>query len=135
MAMFELNTSPTDRQLRQFGAICVAAVPLIIWMWGGSHSAIIAGLEIGAILGIIGAVQPRILKPLFTALILITLPIGLVVGEVILLAIFFGLFLPMAILFRILGRDALQRRTREEASSFWVPRTPPSSVRKYYHQS
>lgn len=135
MALFEINTQPTDHQLRQFGLICVAAFPLIAWIWFVSTAVIATAALVGAVLGLIGLAAPRYLKPVFIGLILITMPIGLVVGELMMLLIYFGVFLPMALAFRIIGRDALQRRVSTDAKSFWKPRVPPRSVRKYYQQS
>lgn len=135
MAIFEINTQPADRQLKQFGMICVVAIPVAVWMWGGQSSALIVGGIAGVALGLVGLISPRLLKPVFVALVFLTFPIGLIVGELIMLTIYFGLFLPMALMFRIIGRDALQRRASTDAVSFWSPRTSPTSVRKYYQQS
>ena len=133
--MFQINTNPSDRQLRQFGVICIFAFPLLAGLWIVGTTAIIAGLVLGATFALLGLVAPRLLKPVFIAITVVTFPIGLVVGELILLMIWFGLFLPMALVFRIIGRDVLQRRSRTDADTFWVVRTPPRSVRKYYQQS
>ena len=135
MAIFEINTQPADRQLKQFGMICVVAIPVAVWMWGGQSSALIVGGIAGVALGLVGLISPRLLKPVFVTLVFLTFPIGLIVGELIMLTIYFGLFLPMALMFRIIGRDALQRRASTDAVSFWSPRTSPTSVRKYYQQS
>ena len=135
MAIFEINTQPADRQLKQFGLICVVAIPVAVWMWGGQSSALIVGGIAGVALGLVGLISPRLLKPVFVTLVFLTFPIGLIVGELIMLTIYFGLFLPMALMFRIIGRDALQRRASTDAVSFWSPRTSPTSVRKYYQQS
>lgn len=135
MAIFEINTQPADRQLKQFGMICVVAIPVAVWMWGGQSSALIVGGIAGVALGLVGLISPRLLKPVFVGLVFLTFPIGLIVGELIMLTIYFGLFLPMALMFRIIGRDALQRRASTDAVSFWSPRTSPTSVRKYYQQS
>ena len=133
--MFQINTNPSDRQLRQFGVICIFAFPLLAAIWIAGTSAIVVGLVLGATLAILGLVAPKLLKPVFIAVTVVTFPIGLIVGELILLMIWFGLFLPMAVVFRIIGRDVLKRRTSTDVDTFWVPRTPPRSVRKYYQQS
>lgn len=135
MALLEINTNPSDRQLRQFGVICVAAAPLIVWLWTRSLPATTWAAVVGAVCGGLGLLAPRTLKPVFVGLCVLTIPIGLVVGELMMGLIYFGMFLPMAIVFRILGRDALQRRVRENVSSFWQKRVQPSSVRRYYRQS
>lgn len=134
MAVFRINTKPADRQLRQFGLLCIVLLPVITWIWGGSGSTIGAAALIGAGLGLLGIFAPGTLKTLFVGLVLISFPIGLILGELILLMIFIGVFLPMALLFRIMGRDVLQRRMSAESETFWVPRSAPSNVRRYFQQ-
>lgn len=134
MAVFRINTKPDDRQLRQFGLLCIMLLPAIAWFWGGSSSTILGAALIGAGLGVLGILAPQTLKPIFIGLVLLSFPIGLVIGELILLMIFVGVFLPMALLFRIIGRDVLQRRMSAESETFWVPRSAPSNVRRYFQQ-
>ena len=135
MALLEFNTNPSDRHLRQFGAICVFALPLVTWLWTRNPTTTgWAGLA-GLLLCSVGMILPKILKPVFVGLTIVTLPIGLVVGEFAMLLIYFGLFLPMAIVFRMMKRDSLQRTARAEESTFWQKRIPPSGIRKYYQQS
>jgi hypothetical protein len=135
MALFEINTSPSDRQLRQFGVICVVAAPLVVWLWTRSLPAAAWGFAFGTVCGVMGILAPRLLKPVFLGLSFLTIPVGLIVGELMMLVIYFAMFLPMAIVFRILGRDALQRKLPENVSSYWQKRAQPSGVRRYYRQS
>lgn len=134
MAVLRVNTNPSRRQLRQFGLLCVVLLPSIAWVWGGSSSIVLVTALIGAGLGLLGLFAPQCLKPVFVGLVLVTFPVGLVFGELILLMIFVGVFLPMALLFRIIGRDALQRRMSAESETFWVPRRAPVDVRRYFQQ-
>lgn len=136
--LIELNLQPNERQLRQFGCLCLPALPLLTWIWTGSlHSAVLAGI-IGGVCLILALLQPRWLKPLFIGLTLVALPIGILVGELILLCIFFGLFVPLSICFRLIRRDALRRRWSptdcRDAITFWVPRKPSGSPRSYFRQ-
>jgi hypothetical protein len=134
MAVFRINTNPGQRQLRQFGLLCIVLLPLIAWGWGGSGSIIQTTAMIGAGLGLLGIFAPKLLKPVFIGLVLVSFPIGLIVGELVLLMIFVGVFLPMALLFRMIGRDALQRRMSVQSETFWVPRNAPANVRRYFQQ-
>ena len=135
MALFEINTRPSDRQLKQFGLVCLVAAPLIVSFWTHSLPATSWATVAGALCGVLGLFAPQLLRPVFVGLSILTLPIGLIVGELIMGLIYFGLFLPMAIVFRIRGRDALQRRVPKNAASFWQKRAQPSSVGRYYRQS
>ena len=135
MALIDFNRNPTDRQLRQFGAVCIIAVPLVVCLWTRNGSLTACGGTAGVILGAAGLLSPRLLKPVFLGLTIVTLPIGLVVGELAMLTIYLGLFLPMAMLFRLIGRDSLDRRSRTSRDTFWKPRSRPNSARKYFQQS
>lgn len=134
MAVFRINTNPDTRQLRQFGLLCVVLLPVITWVWGGSSSTILTVASVGAGLGLLGIFAPRVLKPVFIGLVFVSFPIGMIIGELILLMIFVGVFLPMAVLFRMIGRDVLHRRMSAESKTFWVPRNSPSNVRRYFQQ-
>jgi hypothetical protein len=135
MALIEFNRNPTDRQLRQFGSICIFALPLLTWLWTRNTSwAGYAGI-FGTILCGTGLLLPKLLKPVFLGLTIVTMPIGLVVGELAMLTIYLGLFLPMAIVFRLIGRDSLDRRSDKNPETFWKARQQPGSTRSYFRQS
>ena len=134
MALLEINLQPSDRQLRQFGMLSLVLMPFIVWLWTASLTAFAWAFGVGLILCGLGLWRPVLLKPVFLGLIILTLPIGLVVGELAMLLIYFGLFLPMAIVFRMLGRDPLQRRLTPEKETFWQPRPRPAGSRSYFRQ-
>jgi hypothetical protein len=134
MAMFDFNFSPSNRQLRQFGAVCMVAVPLVTWLWTGDAVIVGWAAGVGVTLCGIGFASPQTLKPVFVGLTIATMPIGLVVGELAMLLLYFGVFLPMSIVLRIVGRDSLRRRSPVTGKSFWQERKIPTSVRNYYHQ-
>ena len=135
MTLLNHNFQPTDRQLSQFGAICIVALPMLTWLWTHNPNwcgyAGVAGLT----LSILGLISPGLLKPVFVGLTLITLPIGIFAGEIAMLAIYFGLFLPLAIVFRLIGRDSLGRKSKTSDSTFWRPRNQTQNPRNYYRQS
>lgn len=135
MKLVEVNWNPTNRQLRQFGLICLFALPLISWLWGGGSQVVIGLGAIGLGLALAGAVFPAILKPVFLALTIVTTPIGVVLGEAAMLSIYFGVFLPIGLVFRLMGRDGLQLKRDPEASTYWQSKTPPRDVASYYRQS
>ena len=135
MPLVELNWSPSDRQLRQFAVACMIALPALGWLWGlSSPSVLVLGIS-GLVLVGAGMAFPKFLKPVFVFLMLVTSPIGIVVGELALLLIYFGVFLPFSLAFRIIGRDALQLKRPRSAESHWQPRKQPAEIRSYYRQS
>lgn len=134
MALVEFNADPTDRQLKQFGGVCVLALPLVAWLWTGSSGTVLVAAGAGAVLCAIGMVAPGILKPVFVGLTILTIPIGMLVGELALLLIYFGVFLPLGLVFRITGRDSMQRKPASDAETYWEQRTPVKDARRYYQQ-
>jgi hypothetical protein len=135
MKLVEINWNPTNRQLRQFGLICLVALPLLGWLWGGANPWVLGALAgIGFILSVAGLFCAPALKPIFLGLTILVLPIGLVVGELSMLLIFFGVFLPMGFVFRLLNRDRLQLDFDTAARTYWEDKPQPKSVASYYRQ-
>lgn len=136
MSVFEFDLQPTDRQIRQFGTLCMLALPLAGWYWSGDRPGVVAGCTVvGLLLFAAGLRFPGILKPLYVALLVIAIPVGIIVGEFVTLLIYFGVFVPIGMVFRFTGRDRLQLRLDRKASSYWQPKTEPEAVARYYHQS
>ena len=142
MKLIDINRNPTDRQLKQFGVAALIFLPLIGWlatvkplMIEAANLPLLGGLAaVGLALAVLGFLKPRALEPVFVGASLVTLPIGLVVGEAVLLVIFYGLFAPMGLVFRLIGRDALQRQLDRGAKSYWQSKRQPDSPARYYRQ-
>ena len=83
----------------------------------------------------LGFFAPMALKPIFVALMIVAAPMGMVIGELAMLAIYFGVFLPFGLVFRIIGRDALQRSICKQNATYWQSKAPPPSAASYYRQS
>jgi hypothetical protein len=65
---------------------------------------------------------------------IITFPIGVVVGEVVMMAIYFAVFLPIGMIFRLMRRDALERGIDKSAPTYWQPKKQPAKVDSYFRQ-
>lgn len=135
MKLVEINWNPTDRQLRQFGMICLPALPLIGWIWGATMPGVGLLAGVGLALAVLAVAWPSAVKPLFLALMIVATPIGLVVGEVLMLLIYFGVFWPMGMIFWLVKRDAMQRKLDREAPTYWQAKKAPAAAASYYRQS
>jgi hypothetical protein len=135
MKLVEINWQPDDKQLRQFALICLVALPAIAWFWGASLFIICLVGGTGIAIAGLGLLVPRLLKPVFVGFSLLAAPIGLVVGELAMLLIYFGVFLPFGICFKLIGRDALQLKLDRNCKSYWQPKKQPPSADSYYRQS
>lgn len=146
MSLIEIRWHPPPRELRAFGLIaavfCLAGV-----VWTVTTSSLLGftldpatargtamGLGAGVFLCVALALwAPARLRPVYLALILVTLPIGFAVSHIILAVLFFGLITPIGLLFRLAGRDALTRSFDRRAPTYWV-RRPVASRDRYFRQ-
>lgn len=121
------------RQERQFGLI-LAGIAGIIGLWPMLDGREIAGwwLIVAAGFVVFALVLPISLKPILT----VWLAVGHVLGTIntwLLLALaFFLLVTPLALIFRLTGRDILNLRDKP-ASSYWITREE-SSFRSFKDQ-
>ena len=134
----EAVSGPTDTMLRQFAGLWFLVLGGLAG-WNGlvhdNHGLALALGALGILIGILGATKPRAVAPLFTGLMMLTYPIGWLVSRIVLVLLFYGMFTPMAILFRLIGRDALMRRRRPDQPSYWGTKPDTTDVRRYFRQS
>jgi len=141
----KIDWNPPEKQLRQFGWIALVAAPLLVWLWCGRpvregwtptrvNAVWIAG-AIGVVLGVVGTVRPRLLKPIFVGLCIVFWPIGVIAGEFIFATVFFLVITPVALFFKLIGRDALERKIDKNATTYWKPRKQASGPESYFRRS
>jgi hypothetical protein len=83
---------------------------------------------------LLSVVAPKANRLLYVGLSLLAFPIGFVLSYVILGALYFLVIGPIALGFRLLGRDSLQRRYDPEAATYWAAASPPRDKESYFHQ-
>jgi hypothetical protein len=144
--MIEIDWNPEEKTLRHFGFIALAGfgfVAAIAWFevlvfsFGlGAARPWVAGIAGGLALlsALFSLVAPKANRPIFVGLALLTFPIGFVLSYVILGTLFFGLIAPVAIFFRITGRDPMNRKYEPDAPSYWTPARPARAADSYFKQ-
>lgn len=144
--MIKLKLNPTSAELRQFGFIALgvfgALGALLYWhvlplarSLGGATPVVAYVLwAIAAVSGLWSLVAPRGNRPLFIVLSIVAYPIGSVVSYVVMAIFFFGILTPLGLVFRLSGRDALQRRLEPGALTYWMARKPAEGVERYFAQ-
>ena len=144
--LVQLNLKPDPKQLRQFGFIALGAFAVIgaVVLWRGG----LFGLSFGEAarptayvlwaLGVISAVfslaLPEANRPLFVALVVVTFPIGFIVSHMVLALLFFGILTPVALFFRLTGRDPLARRFEPSRESYWSDLPEVTDTKDYFRQ-
>lgn len=127
---------PTEKQLRQFAwaaPIGLALVGFFVRRLGGADWWPWAGLGLGLLMLAVGLARPTALRLPFALAMLVAAPIGWVVSNVFLAAFFFLFLTPLALFFRLIGRDALGVRKAAGATA-WSVRRPAGDAASYYRQ-
>jgi hypothetical protein len=57
-----------------------------------------------------------------------------IVNELVLLAAFCVVIIPVGLLFRLIRRDALQLKVDRNAATYWQPKKQPAGVRSYFRR-
>jgi hypothetical protein len=132
--MQSINFRPSDHTLREFadfGSFILGLVAAPWLLYGGHTTAAVVLWAVAVVLRLAGWLDPKRLKWPFVVLSLITWPIGLVVSFVALAVIYFLVFTPLALFFRLIGRDALKRRRDPHAASYWEAYNPDHGRERY----
>ncbi len=124
----------SPRTLRQFAGLWVLFVGAAAF-WEGcvqSRVAVAWGLGAGAAaVGSIGLLRPALLRPLFVAATIATLPLGLAVSRFLLALVFYGLFTPLGRLLRASGFDLLELKQEAERATYWETRNGAVELCRY----
>lgn len=137
MQWSDIPFHPPTKTLRQFGGLCLLFFGAIAaWQGlvkGHATAAIVFGV-LALTLGPIGLIRPAWVRPIFVGWMVLAFPIGWTVSRLILALMFYGLFTPVALIFRLLGRDSLNRRRRPDLDTYWTPKPPSAGPRSYFKQ-
>jgi Saxitoxin biosynthesis operon protein SxtJ len=129
--------NPTERMLRQFSGIWIVFFGAIaVWqeLHHERHTLALALAVLAVTLGPLGLAWPRIMRPVFIGWMALVYPIGWTVSRLVLGLLFFGLFTPVAWVFRIMGRDELRLKPRPHATTYWQPKPRAGDKAQYLRQ-
>ena len=133
MSWSDLDRRPAGRTLRQFAGLWLMFVGTLACR-AASHGQVTVAVCLGVLAGVVGAagmLWPVSVRLLFVGLTALTLPVGWAVSRVVLAGLFYALFVPLGLLFRLTGRDVLQLRRRSDRSTYWEPKVISEEPRRY----
>ncbi len=121
----DLPTGPRD--LRKF-SLTVGAAFVVLWavfayavpyLFGKGKDLPILW-QIGVALAVVGTLLPAVVKPIYYAWMTMALALGFVMTRVLLTIFFFLVMTPVALVFKLIGKDPLHRKLDREAESYWI---------------
>ncbi|HEV3344621.1 MAG TPA: SxtJ family membrane protein [Pirellulales bacterium] len=136
MQWSDIDFRPQTRTLRQFAVLWLVFFGGLA-IWEGlvrGHAVVGAALGLLAVtIGPLGWWRPQSLRPVYVGWMVLAFPIGWVVARVVLAGLFYLLFVPLGLAFRLAGRDPLQRG-RREVDTYWAEKPVVSDARRYFKQ-
>ena len=139
MSLAEINWHPSRKELRTFAIIALIAailIALLLWKFRGlgiQWAMVIFSLGMAILVS--SLLSLRLTRVIYLGFILATLPIGLLVSFLLLAIFYFGILTPLALMFRLIGRDTLHRKFDRDAESYWITHRQPDNLDRYYNQS
>ncbi len=137
MRWSDIPRNPTTTTLRQFAAIwLVFFLALAAWQYFWAQRPLVGAILalLAVTVGPLGLIRPAWVRGIFVGWMILAFPIGWTVSHLMLLLLFLVIFTPLALLFRIMGRDILLRRNRS-LPSYWLVKSSPADIRSYFRQS
>jgi saxitoxin biosynthesis operon SxtJ-like protein len=137
MQWSDVTAVPQKKTLRQFAGLWLLFFgSLAAWrMW---HRQLDAGTEalglLAVVVGGVGLVRPGAMRWIYTGWMAAAFPIGWTVSRVMLASLFYAVVTPLALVFRLKGRDVLHLR-RTQKGSYWIAKTGTSDVNEYFRQT
>jgi hypothetical protein len=136
MRWSDVTARPSPSTLRQFAGLCLIVFGIFagLRVWRGDTGTVtmaIAGA--GAVIGVLGLIAPEAVRWIYTGWMIAAFPIGWTISRVIVTALFYLVFTPFALVFKLVGRDALHLKRRQSAS-YWTPSERVDRIENYYGQ-
>jgi hypothetical protein len=137
MRWADIQFQPTRSTLRQFAVLWLVffgGVALWQALVKGHTSLGLSFAALALVVGLAGLTHPEWVRFIYVGWMVLAFPIGWTISQVMLLLMFYGLFTPIGLVFRLIGRDPLQRARRAGVESYWTPKPAPAGVTSYFKQ-
>lgn len=146
--MVAIEWNPGPKKLRNFGFFAFLGFGLMALLVAKRNGALTADEATGSIawgfISLFAALAlacpllsltfPKALRPVWITLSLVAVPIGFVISHIVMSLIFYGLFTPLALFFKLIGRDPMQRKLAPDAETYWEKRPPAPEAKRYFRQ-
>jgi polyferredoxin len=117
------NIKSGKKELREFGLLVGGVLGLIgLFAWWKGKPFFPYLLVPAIVLIVAGGAIPSILKPIQRVWMTAALLIGWVMTSILLSLLFYGVVTPLGILARLMGKDFLDLKFKENKHSYWIPR-------------
>jgi len=123
------NIETGNKKLREFGLLVGGVLGLFACLFWWREKPFYPYLfAVSLALIFCGALLPRVLKPIYVAWMTAALLIGWVMSRVLLSLVFYLIVTPIGFLARLMGKDFLDLKFKDDKESYWIPRESLSKL-------
>ena len=118
----KIKWSPTRRDIFRFGVVIIVGFGIIggLLYKSGRESIALQLWGVSAAIGLLAMIVPVLALPFYWAWMSVAFVLGAIMSRVVLIVIFFVVLTPVSLFFKLIGRDALQRKAAARArDSYW----------------
>ncbi|MGH7597068.1 MAG: SxtJ family membrane protein [bacterium] len=113
----------TTKEARKFGfTIGIFLLVIAAWLFWKQRPSFPYFAYIGGGFALAGLILPVLLKPIYKVWMSFAVVMGFIMTRVILTILYFGMFTPIALVAKFLGKDLLDERWDKNAGTYWVKR-------------
>jgi hypothetical protein len=117
------NLEAKTKELRKFGlTIGFFLLVLAGFLFWKQRPSFTYFAYVGGGFALVGLAMPILLKPTYKLWMSFAVIMGFIMTRVILTILFFGVFTPMSLVTKLLGKDLLNERWDKKATTYWVKR-------------
>jgi hypothetical protein len=138
MSLVKLDLNPGAEKLRSFadvalaGSVALSLLGMIFYSW--SHAFVEGLLLFGLLIFLAGKISHRFILPVYRLLILLSFPIGWLISHLLFAAFYYLVIFPIALLFKLTGRDSLQLKIEKKKESYWINCRKKAEKQRYFQQ-
>jgi Saxitoxin biosynthesis operon protein SxtJ len=135
MIWSDIDFHPTERKLRTFAGLFFAVATTVATWQAWAHQRWLTASSLftaGAVVAAIGLLRPMSVRSLYISMTVASFPIGWMMSHLLLAIIYFGLFTPLSVIFRLIGRDALRLRPSPDISTYFKDKPAPVKSQAYF---
>lgn len=138
----EVNWNPSLAEKRKFAVSLIIGFPVLsailaLGFWLRTHSwkpfflwLGLIGLSVGVVLWLL----PQIARPFYAVWYFLGCCVGIVVGNVVFILVFYLLFTPLGLFRRVAIRGAMTKNFDKSKPSYWQPVGKVVDLKRYYRQ-
>lgn len=131
----KINSNPSVQEVRKFATVWMAAAALAGGLFFWRHHPSIARVfwTASACVGLSGILAVPVARQFYRGWMSLAAAINLVITRLLLILIYWGVMTPLALVFKITGRDALKLKKSKSDATYWRDLEKLTDISYYRH--